>query len=253
MMLSGDLYAQWLNNSNEIKGRVICEEDSLPVPYAQLASYSQKLLYAADSSGYFYCTFPENDSIKVFAMGYEPRIFRISELYKGSDSVNVIAMPRIYYMLGSVDINRKNPGDYTKDDIKMYIPPEFSRAGPNPVPAHLRCDFREKPSPLVLLVSPVSYVRYFVSKTERSKRRQVKMLQQESIRSKLRVEIVIGVSGYTGKELDDFMVYCNTNITLTLHDDEESVKRKVILLFNEYLKSGNEKKLYSHTRLNNHC
>lgn len=77
---STNLYAQFELETG-INGQVISSIDSSPIPYTQIGVYGRNLMFATDSLGRFKIVFPEGDSLKVLALGYETAILYADSLF----------------------------------------------------------------------------------------------------------------------------------------------------------------------------
>jgi len=227
-----------------LHGKVVNQLDSMPIPLSQLASYKKIHLFAADTVGEFKVILSQSDSIKVIALGFEPRVFHLDSLNIDPDQVVLLPLQRATYKIQQVDINfYKAYNDYTthlkeqrSKQMEMNLGMELGRA--REIPAAIQPVYKRKPPVYMALVQPLSFIHYHTSKTEKQKVKMLKLMKDEKKRRLLSVELVKEVSGLNEKELEQFIVYCNANIKFNKRDTEISIKYKVIDLYEEYKKEA---------------
>lgn len=228
-----------------LKGIIINENDSTPVALAQIASFKKQLAYAADSVGSFTISLPSNDSIKIVALGYEPKIFSIPDSLSDTENPILFPLESTSYMIKQVDINTYSAYNNYTDRLKalhakaqemdLKMPPDIIMGKGSEVPAPIRPVFRRDPPVAVLFFNPLSYIHYYSGKSEKEKRKLVQLFHQEKTRQLLTPEMIQEVSGFKGEKLQDFIVYCNVNIQLTDKDTYHTVKGKLMHLCVGYI------------------
>ncbi len=231
-----------------ISGDVVEESTYLPVPYANIASYTQHVLFAADSTGHFYIRLPQHDSIMIVAMGYEMKVFRLDPMIKDDEENITFLIKRSSIMLKNVDIKLKR--SYF-DSIEManranlmenlHLPADIKPYDKSKdiIPASYKPIFRHKPPPVAFFIHPISYVSYFTSKRERSKRKMVKLVKAERKDTINYRKLISDVSGLSGDSLEMFIMYCNKNLKITPKENIYAIRKKVFLAFEEFLKNEN--------------
>src|SRR5690554_958422 len=65
-------------------GSIRSQSDNALIPYATVASYMKVSAFGADDHGYFALMLPYKDSIRVAALGFEPRTIVLSQMEKDS-------------------------------------------------------------------------------------------------------------------------------------------------------------------------
>jgi hypothetical protein len=235
--------AVWIN------GKIIDSGSGKPVPYANIASYSQHLMYAADSTGSFYIQLPYMDSVKVVVLGYHSRVFRIDSVSNLNEDISLFPLSRSSIMLSNVDVNLRR-GFFSSDkelerkgkgfeDYDLHLPRDIVMYDKSKdiIPASYKPVFRHRPPVVAFLIHPISYINYFTSKRERSKRRISKIIYSQKKKVQLSNDIIKEISGFKDDELERFIIYCNKNIKIKTNDTESTLKQKVFLALEEYLSS----------------
>lgn len=234
----GQVQQVWLH------GRVVRQSDSLNIPLAQIASYKNMNVYAADSLGEFRVIISNNDSLKVFALGFEPQVFRIDTLQIDADEVYYFPLSQISYQIQQVDIHNNIFFNNYMDKLRamrrkqmemnLNLPSDIKLGQEREMPADRQPLFKDGPGVIGSILSPASALYYATSKSEKQKRNLVKIIEDEGNRQLLTVELMTEISGLSGDELNAFIVFCNANIKISSNDDSLSIKYKVIDLFEEY-------------------
>jgi len=224
-----------------LKGKIISREDSVPVPFAQIASFKKVSIYAADSTGLFTIMLPTNDSIKIVALGYASTIFNISDSFSESEEPIHFYLDKISYTIQQVDVTHYSEFSNYNENLKamhnkaqemdLKMPADIKMGKGSEIPAPIRPIFSRKPPIVAAFLNPLSYATYYLSNQEKEKRQLVKLFHQDKIRQLLTPEIIQKVSGLEGEKLQQFMIYCNVNIHLTDKDNHFSVRRKVMELY----------------------
>lgn len=216
-----------------IKGVVLDEETRKPIGNIQLASYNEQHLYVADSDGTFRNIFSINDSIKIFGMGFNAKIIKVKD-YINSDTLIEVVLSRRTYMIRSVDVAPQR-------ELALHLPSDIKLGKKNETPPAQRNDnFSSKPPVLAALKSPLSYVHYYTSKSEKRKRKFREELRihkkQLKINEFYNRDIIQEVSGLEGDSLDSFVVYCNINLVIDVNRNPVIVKQWIKELYDEYKK-----------------
>nr|WP_321407236.1 hypothetical protein [uncultured Carboxylicivirga sp.] len=88
-----------------LNGQVISSLDSTPIPYTHIGVYGRNLMFASDSLGRFKIVFPEGDSLKVLALGYETAIFYVDSLFDQETSVKIIQLKPKLFQVNKIDVS----------------------------------------------------------------------------------------------------------------------------------------------------
>ncbi|MBS2210615.1 hypothetical protein KEM09_04335 [Carboxylicivirga mesophila] len=238
--LSAQTRQVWLH------GKVMTQGDKRNIPLAQVASFKKMNVFAADSAGEFKVILDANDSIKVFALGFEARTFYLDSLHIDPDLMYLFPLKATSYQIQQVDVNsNKHYMDY-QDKLKMMrskqmemdlvLPADIELGRQPDVPVDILPTYRRNPPVLAAFLQPANVIYYYTSKTEKQKRKMMKLLKYEKQRQMMTIEMLSEVSGYKGTELDEFIMYCNEHIKFSEMDTPLSIKYKVVDLLEEYKK-----------------
>ena len=227
-----------------ISGYVVDSATLSPVPYANIASFSQRQLYAADSKGHFYIQLPRQDSIKIVVIGYGTKVFRLDAFDENADDVFIFPLSRTSIMLKNIDINLKRgfienaPASSMSLMENLHLPSDIIPYDKSKdlIPASYKPIFKYKPPVAAFFFHPVSYVSYFTTKSEKSKRKMVKVLKEEKSRHLMSRNLIKEVSGLDGDSLNEFIIFCNKNIKLLPEETIFSVRKKVFMALEDYNK-----------------
>ncbi len=223
-----------------ITGKIVDSETHQPVPYANIASYSQHLMYAADSSGHFYIQLPYDDSIKVVVLGYSPKVFKVNFVSLQNNDISLFPIKRVSIMLKNVDVKLQRGYFSTEKTLSskgnefessnLHLPSDIKMYDKSKdiIPASYKPIFNSRPPVIAFFFHPISYITYFTSKRERMKRKMVKIIYSEKNRVQLSKKLIQEISGFEGDELDQFIIYCNKNIEIKNNDTKTSLGQKVI-------------------------
>ncbi len=230
-----------------ITGKIIDSDTFQPVPYANIASYSQLLMYAADSSGHFYIQLPYDDSIKVVVLGYSSKVFKVKPVLLQNNDITLFPLDRVSIMLKNVDINLYRGYfnlDNNSDSLKigfnasdLNLPSDIILYDKSKdiIPASYKPIFKSKPPAVAFLFHPLSFIHYFTSKSQKSKRKMVKIIYSEKNKGQLTNDLIEEISGFKGEELQQFIIFCNKNIKLCKKDNEALVRQKVFLALENFI------------------
>ncbi len=238
-MLEGQTRQVWLH------GKIISKESSLPIPLAQIASYKKVKIFAADSAGEFRIILDANDSIKVVALGFEPITVGLDTMKIDADVKYLFKLKRTSYLIQQIDVHyspeytsymdKLKARAYTRSNsMDLKLPSDIELGRTPDVPVDILPTYKKNPPVLAAVFQPANVIYYYTSKSEKQKRKMMKLLKHEKQRQMMTVDMLRDVSGLSGKELEALTLYCNANIKFSDKDTPTSVKFKVVDLFNEY-------------------
>ncbi|TLX77728.1 hypothetical protein E9993_03535 [Labilibacter sediminis] len=219
-----------------IKGIVIDEQSQLPIGNVQMVSYKTQMLFVANEEGVFRNSFHISDSVKIFGLGFEAKTFKVKD-YINCDTLITVVLSRRSYLIRAVDVAPKRK-------LALHLPPDIKLAEKNETPPALRNDnFSGKPPVLAAVVSPLSFIHYYTSKSEKRKRafreELVKHEKQSQINQFYNRSVIEKISGYSGASLDSFVVYCNINLKITERHNPVIVKQMISDLYDIYKTKDN--------------
>ena len=223
-------------NEKFIMGKVIDSKTKQSIPYAQIASYRLTSVFAADSMGRFNILTFNNDSLKIFSIGFKPVLFHVSDSID-EDHIYSIILERQSIVLNSVDVH---PWSKETIDANLNLPYGVHLGQESEVPIEVRSEVGGKPPVVAAFFHPISFGYYYLSKRERTKRKLRNTLGKEKIQLMLSNELLSEISGLKGNELQNFRIFCNKNIELSNKDNEQTVRFKVLDALQEYQKEKNK-------------
>ncbi len=226
-----------------IKGRVFDAYDHQPIPYAQIASFNEGVIYAANEKGDFSIILQANDSIRILSMGYTPACIKLKNITPENSQSIEIGLTKAPYLLKEVSIYKKTANEH----LAQFMPDDIKLGYVSDVPVGLRCDFGGKPHILAAVFNPLDFAYYHLSSVEKDKRAMIKLDNSETIQSKIDNELIAEITGFEADELNEFIVYCNTHIKVTAQDNNESIRRKIIDSYTEYQIVSNNKRINAET------
>jgi len=238
--VSGQSKQVWLH------GKVVRQLDSMAIPLAQIASFKKVNLFAADSIGEFKVILDGDDRIKVVALGFESRTFYLDSMHIDADEKYLFPLSKTTYQIKQVDINsNKHYNSYMEKlsamrskqmEMDLMLPSHIKLGQKPDMPLDDLPTYRSNPGVLTAVFQPVNFLYYYTAKSEKQKRKMMKLLKFEKQRRMMTNEMLAKVSGLSGDELQKFVVYCNANIRFEKKDTELSIKFKVLDLYEEYRK-----------------
>lgn len=236
--IKGQTKQVWLH------GKVVRESDHKAVPLAQVASYKKLNLFAADSAGEFKVILDANDSIKIVSLAFESKVFRLDSMEINADQMYLFPLKQTSYEIKQVDINSNRHYNAYMDkldamrakqeEMDLMLPGDIELGRQPDMPLDDLPTYRSNPHVLKAVFQPANFIYYYTSKTERQKRKMMKLRKYDEQRKMLTVELLEEVSGLKGEKLKEFIIYCNANIKFNKKDTPLSIKYKVIDLFNAF-------------------
>lgn len=239
------------NTLKKWNGSVINTISKTAISHATLASYSQVALYIANDAGEFHLSLPQNDSLRVTALGYQSETIVLQQSEKDSNGRITIKLTPISYEIKEVTI-KGYKGIFDPLIFQKHLPeeeliqlnlPSYIGSRVSKLPPNERA-LMGKPS-IGMILNPASLAYSLFSKRESSirtladaKANEIKLNHRDIVASK---EIIAAISGFEGQELDDFLIYCNINLKIHPSDTGISASRKIENLLLQYNQERNDK------------
>jgi len=217
------------------------------IPHATIASYSRVAMFIANDEGQFTITVPQNDSLKITALGFEPVTIRVFDAVLDSTGTISVFLKQHSYAIKEVTVNgykgifdplifQKHLPE--KELFQLYLPENFG-SRMSELPANER-SLVGKPTVLSAVASPLSTAYGLFSKREKSLRhlskartQEIKWDHREAVAGR---DVIAAVSGYKGEILEAFIIYCNVHLKILPADTGTSATRKIEALLKEYEK-----------------
>ncbi len=222
-----------------VSGKVLNGNTLKPVPYVFVINVNKNLGTKTDTAGRFRIVIEKTDSLRFSSLGFESYVWKpkAEEIVNGKIKPVIILRPKDY-MLSNVDIYRarwlafvndvsktKIEKDETQERIYLWIKNTLAKED-------LATRTRLARGTGILIPLPTH------TKRERELRK-LRKLQQEKLRyeqvhKKFNREIVAKITGLSGKQLDDFMKYCNFDDDFILQTNEYDLIVIIQDMFEEY-------------------
>ncbi len=213
-----------------LKGRLVDAIDGEPVPYASVINPRTHRGALTNDNGYFTMEVLNIDSLLISVIGYTKEYMRIP-LNHSEDSVLVLNARPIVYPLAEVEITGESPV-VNLDGISTGKPVDIS--------PELRGDaFNSKPNVLDAIFSPLSFLQYHLSRSEREKRqvRELMVSQEEwaKISGTYNKDVVMALTGLNFQEADTFMIYFNQKNLLSGRSSEYDIREAILTQYRNFL------------------
>jgi len=216
-----------------LKGQVLNLEDEMPVPNAIVINLRTHVTISTDLQGRFMMDMLNIDSLSISSLGYSKSVAHIPAKYNEMNVLIIYAKP-IRFALPDVNVvgaQKKVNLDGVPVAKKSDIDPE------------LRGDaYNNKPPVIAALFTPVSFLQYHLSKSEREKRETRKAIvsekQWEIISQYYNKELVMQLTGLNNAQADNFMIYINSKGFLSQMTNEYDVRNIIKEQYKIYLAEG---------------
>ncbi len=223
----------------EVYGKIINGETLKPVPYAFVINMNKHFGTKTDTSGKFRILISPGDNLKVSSLGFESYIWKPNPKNAKLGKINkIIYLKPINYHLGNVDIyavrwkafvndiaNTEVKEDKTQKRIEIWIRNVLKNENLKTIADLARGTGVIIPLPLK-------------SKKERELRKLAKIKQKEQLQKQLDKKfnrnLVAKITGLKGKELDDFMQYCDFDRDFILKTSEYDLIVIIKDMYKEY-------------------
>jgi len=220
------LIAQEKEKTN-VSGIVINQKSGKPLGYVQLVSYETMLSYASASDGTFLLSLSNSDSIKIVSMGFEGVVKKVSE-FLATQGRDTISLEPASYLLNEVTVNAE------EKEINLNLPGNIGKnVDPDQEPS------TSIPDPSVgMIFSPVTLAQSAFSKKAKNQRRLRKTIKKRKEKSLwfevLSSGLIKNWIEIDEDELDDFIIFCNSQIKVTKKDNLVTLRGKVLHLRKQY-------------------
>lgn len=217
----------------KLKGQVLNLEDETPVPNAIVINLRTHVTISADLQGRFMMDMLNIDSLSVSSLGYSKSIAHVPANYNEMNVLIIYAKP-IRFALPDVNVS----GQQKK--VNMDGVPVGKK---NDIAPELRGDaYSEKPPVIAAFFTPVSFLQYHLSKSEKEKRETRKAIvsekQWEVISQFYNKKLVMELTGLNNAQADNFMIYINSKDLLTQMTNEYSVRNIIKEQYKIYTAEG---------------
>ena len=216
-----------------LKGQVVNLDDETPVANAIVINLRTHATISADLQGRFVMDMLNIDSLSVTSLGFSKSIAHIPANYNEMNVLLIYAKP-IRFALPDVNVTgqqRKVNMDGVPVSKKNNIAPE------------LRGDaYDKKPPVIAALLTPASFLQYYLSKSEREKRETRQAIvsdkQWDFISQFYNKELVMKLTGMNNAQADLLMIYINSKGLISQMTNEYDVRNIIKEQYKLYIAEG---------------
>lgn len=218
-----------------IRGKVTEAETGEPVAYAHVINPNSHAGTTTNADGYFSIRMLTEDTLIVRAVGYVDAKLFIEEF--PPKSLYEVVMKPVRYLINEVTVT---------EELNMRRKLGLPDSEPLDIPVELRGDaFNERPPWYAALLSPLSYAQYFTSKKEKQKRETIVAIKNNEewlqFSTYQNLENIYRLTGLSGPEADNFMLYCNINNRLPWFASQMEIEFQIMDFFFKYKREQAEK------------
>ena len=227
-----------------IKGKIISDDGGEVVPYAHVINPRVHGGTTSNVDGMFSISMLTEDTLTIRAIGFVDYQFTINEF--PPKELYEIKLKPVRYLIDEVTIS-----DNTQLKKRLGLP----SAEPLDIPIELRANsFNEKPSVLAALLSPMSFLQYHLSDSEKAKRTTLIAIKNEKEWAEFskyhNLENISRITGLKGEEADKFMIYCNMNNKLPYFASQMQIEFQIMDLYFQYKQLQNAASATDSTKTN---
>jgi hypothetical protein len=217
-----------------VKAKVVCIDNEEPVPYAHVINNRVHGGTTTNADGFFSMQMLTEDTLIIRSVGYVDYKFVLPD-FPPKDLYTIRVTP-VKILLDEVTVTEKN-----KLREKLGLPESKSLD----VPIELRgANYNEKPPLLAAVVTPLSYMHYYLSSDEKNKRILLQTIKDDKQWSTFRtyhnLETITRLTGLTGDEADKFLMYCNINNRLPYYASQMEIEFQILNLYYKYQKENSD-------------
>jgi len=228
LQISGYCQLYFPEDMVKVKGQVIDQFTKEGVGYAQVLNLRIRGGTMTDALGNFSIQADPSDTLTFKSLNYKSKSVPVSEIFNAKNEVVKILLSPVRILLNQVDI------EGSKLKVNMNGIPVGKSVD---TPVELRSDyFASRPKALTAIFKPLSFISYYVSKSEKEKRATLTAIHSERDWKILSLvynkDVIRRISGLSGDGLDDFMLYCNAYnglpVNATSYDVEKRIKELMV-------------------------
>jgi hypothetical protein len=216
-----------------IKGRITNDDGGEVVTYAHVINSRVHGGTTSNADGLFSISMLTEDTLTIRAIGFVDYQFTVNEF--PPKELYEIKLKPVRYLINEVTIS-----DNTQLKKRLGLP----GAEPLDVPIELRgSSFNKKPGVLAALLSPMSFLQYHLSDSEKAKRTTLIAIKNEKEWSEFskyhNLENISQITGLKDDEADAFMIYCNMNNRLPYFASQMQIEYQIMDLYFQYKQMKN--------------
>ncbi len=211
-----------------VRGKVSNIENGEPIPNAHVINSRSRSGTTTNADGVFTLQMLTDDTLTIRVVGFVEEDFFINEF--PPKNLYEISMKPVRYLLDEVEVSDTWGG---KSGLGL---PE---AKPLNVPVELRGSaFHEDPPWYAAILSPIAYLQYHTSSSEKEKRTARNIIlneEQWKVFSRYHnLETIEKITGLWGDAADKFMLYCNMHNQLPYNAPQMEIEYQIRALYEQY-------------------
>jgi len=217
----------------KLKAQVLSLGDEMPVPNAFIVNLRTHNSITTDEQGRFTMEMLNVDSLSVSSLGFSKITARVPANYNEMNVLIIYAKP-IRFALPDVNVTGQQK-KVNMDGVPI--------AKKNDIAPELRGDaYDSKPPVIAALLTPASFLQYYLSKSEREKRETRKAIVSEKeweiISQYYNKELVMQLTGLNNAQADLFMIYINSKGLLYQMTNDYDARNIIKEQYKIYLAEG---------------
>ncbi|HDJ33310.1 MAG TPA: carboxypeptidase-like regulatory domain-containing protein [Bacteroidetes bacterium] len=217
-----------------VEGQLIGMKSGEPVPFAHIVNKNQVWGTVTDSLGHFTMQMSHMDTLAVSAIGYESQQFVLPIYVSVSPFRTRIFLRERSYPIDEVEVFVLGTWEQFQDKVRKLRVPETEEE-------ELKREIRDEAKEVALEAYeiPTGITFSLPSRYDASLKRlrEIEAIEarQILIYRKYNREVIARTTGLTGKELDDFIIFCNQRAWFTPETPSYDIIRQIKYWFRQYL------------------
>lgn len=221
-------------NRQVVRARLVDVTDHSPVVYARVINKNRVFGVFSDSLGIFSIPAQRNDTLYISGLGFYPKQQIVTDsIFNKVYTVDILLDERVFEF-GNIEINALGTYDQFKYNIlHLTLPRDVTKDAIASIQRELKTIPRHplKSEASIPLGSPITGLYMLFSKEGKSLRKLNRVLEEEKITSvaykKFNREIVARITGLSGEQLNQFMVFCKPDNAFLVQSSEYEVYKKI--------------------------
>jgi hypothetical protein len=233
------LYAQSENSAFKFTG-IVYDERFTPIPYTHVIAIGTGQGDMTDSLGIFTIYIRESDRLSFYNITCHDSVVSVT---KDQKTFYIKLRRRVYKLKEAKIFDWGSSYEDFKEEVNRQGVPQsqgekmgLPTQDPDAIPFDL--DEKKIKSPGFLLASPISFFYYNLSKHEKGIRKAYKLKQDEELihlfEATLSSENISRLTELKGEELEEFMVFLNSNLRCNYHCGEIDLLSEIFALWEKY-------------------
>jgi len=223
-----------------LRGRIV-DEEKKPIVFAHVINKLREHATITDSSGYFKIPVVYKDSIRISAIGFYTKYLWIKEKNLKDSTFHIIEMAKKTYDIATVNIYELRWQIFKSEFMEEKVEEDktairISNWMANLLPAgELRMIYQSTMAP--------GFAINWKTKADKSRKKVAELEKKyQLIAPKFNDKMVSAVTGLQGKEIYNFVQFCNFDENFLIQATEYEIMEKLLEHWIEYQKKNQVKK-----------